>query len=64
MRAEYEASWAGEFVYMCEKHMKQLVTIGTAMGVPVPYRVHSGDEICKNCERENIETLKNRQDEE
>ena len=61
MRAGYVASWAGEFVYMCEKHMKQLVTIGTAMGVPVSYKEHLGGEICKNCEHENIEILKNRQ---
>ena len=60
MKAEYEGVWAGEFVYMCENHMRQLVTISDAMGVPVSYKEYLGDEICKNCERENIKTLKNR----
>ncbi len=50
--AEYEACWAGDFIYMCEGHLKQLLAIGNAMGVPVSYKVYGGDEVCKNCVNE------------
>jgi len=52
MKAKWEAAWAGDFVYMCSEHMRKLVTIGTAMGIPVAYKEHLGDKICKNCENE------------
>jgi hypothetical protein len=52
MKAEYEACWAGKFVYMCETHLRQLINIGSAMGAPVEYHVYEGKEICKNCENE------------
>jgi len=58
-KAEFEACWAGDFVYMCENHMKQLIAIGSAMGVPVSYKPYSGEEKCKNCIRERGEGKNN-----
>ena len=50
--AEFEACWAGDFVYMCATHMKQLLAVGGAMGVPVNYKPYEGNKKCKNCENE------------
>ena len=50
--AVFVAAWANEMVYMCEKHMDQLYTIGNAMGCPIQPRLYFGDEKCKNCENE------------
>jgi len=51
-RAKWEACWGGEFVYMCEEHLRKLMAIGRAMGVPVQFKPHTGVEICKKCKRE------------
>lgn len=51
-KAEYEACWAGGFVYVCEKHIQQLRAIASAMGLPLEFKVHHGTEECKNCKNE------------
>jgi len=55
----YEACWGGRFVYTCEKHLHQLVAIGQAMGTPVDYQAHHGNEECKNCLNEKIKKENN-----
>jgi hypothetical protein len=47
--AVYVSSWAGEFVYMCEKHMAGMKNIANAMGVPMKVQLYFGHEQCKNC---------------
>jgi len=49
-KAEFEACWAGNFVYMCERHLRCLRTIGAAIGEPVNYKPYDGSNKCKNCE--------------
>ena len=57
-QAEYRAPWANGIVYMCEKHMEQLIKIGNAMGFPVGAEKCGDGTICKNCVVE-AEKLKN-----
>ena len=49
-KAEFEVCWGGDFVYMCEEHLKKLVAVGMAIGAPVNCKPYNGDEKCKNCE--------------
>ena len=52
-KADFEACWAGAFVYLCQKHLTQLETVGLAMGSPVNSKPCGDGHICKNCKNEN-----------
>lgn len=51
-KASYQAAWANEIIYMCGRHMSGVVTIGAAIGAPINPIPYAGEEICKNCKRE------------
>jgi len=51
-KADYEACWAGKFVYCCREHLDKLLRLGQVMGIPVDHKIHNGNELCSNCENE------------